>query len=67
MPTISTFYGIIVRMFYDEHGPPHFRVAYQGYDAVIEINSFEVNGVDCLAARLTSCLIGPNCIRMSRA
>jgi hypothetical protein len=28
MPTISTFYGIIVRMYYAprEHGPPHFHV-----------------------------------------
>lgn len=25
MPTISTFYGIIIRMFFDEHAPPHFH------------------------------------------
>lgn len=23
MPVISNFFGIIVRMFYDEHNPPH--------------------------------------------
>jgi hypothetical protein len=42
MPTISAFYGIIIRMFYDEHGPPHFHVTYQGYNAVIDINTLEV-------------------------
>jgi hypothetical protein len=42
MPTISAFYGIIIRMFYDEHGPPHFHVAYQGYHAVIDIRALEV-------------------------
>jgi hypothetical protein len=42
MPTISTFYGLIVRMFYDEHGPPHFHVAYQGYQAVIDIRTLEI-------------------------
>jgi hypothetical protein len=42
MPTISAFYGIIIRMFYDEHGPPQFHVAYQGYQAVIDIRTLEV-------------------------
>lgn len=42
MPTISIFYGIIIRMFFDEHGPPHFHVAYQGYDAVIDIETLKV-------------------------
>ena len=42
MPAISTFYGIIIRMFFDEHPPPHFHVAYQGFDAVIDIETLEV-------------------------
>jgi hypothetical protein len=41
MPTISMFYGLVIRMFY-EHGPPHFHVTYQGYDAVIEIRTLEI-------------------------
>lgn len=28
MPTISFFDGIAVRMYYDDHPPPHFHVAY---------------------------------------
>lgn len=43
MPTISSFYGILIRMYYDEHGPPHFHVEYQDYSASIDINSLEVS------------------------
>jgi hypothetical protein len=42
MPTTSAFYGILIRMFYDEHGPPHFHVSYQGSEAVIDIRTLEV-------------------------
>ncbi len=28
MPTISTFYGILVQMFWNDHPPPHFHVRY---------------------------------------
>jgi hypothetical protein len=28
MPQISQFFGIIIRMFYDEHNPPHFHAQY---------------------------------------
>ena len=42
MPTISSFYGILIRMYYDEHGPPHFHVEYQDYSASIDIHSLEV-------------------------
>ncbi len=40
MPTISMFYGIIIRMYCspNEHNPPHFHAYYQGYKAVIDIN-----------------------------
>jgi hypothetical protein len=24
MPTISMFYGILIKMFFDDHAPPHF-------------------------------------------
>jgi hypothetical protein len=25
MPVICTFFGIVIRMFYQEHRPPHFH------------------------------------------
>jgi uncharacterized protein DUF4160 len=39
MPTISTFFGITVRMFYTEHPPPHFHVRYQRHRALIAIET----------------------------
>ena len=33
MPIISDFFGIIIRMFYREHEPPHFHAEYQGQQA----------------------------------
>lgn len=33
MPIISAFFGIVVRMFYQEHEPPHFHAEYQGQQA----------------------------------
>lgn len=33
MPVISTFFGIVIRMFYQEHGIPHFHAEYQGQQA----------------------------------
>lgn len=45
MPRISSFYGIVIRMFYDEarhEGRPHFHAAYGGDEAVFDIESFEL-------------------------
>ncbi len=33
MPIISTFFGIVIRMFYQDHAPPHFHAEYQGQQA----------------------------------
>ncbi|WP_407635395.1 DUF4160 domain-containing protein [Marinobacter nauticus] len=30
MPTISEFFGILIRMYYDDHNPPHFHAYYGG-------------------------------------
>jgi len=30
VPVISVFFGIVIRMFYREHGLPHFHAEYQG-------------------------------------
>ena len=42
MPTISVFYGIIIRMFYDDHGRPHFHAEYAEHKASISIDTLEV-------------------------
>jgi hypothetical protein len=42
MPTISQFYGITIRMYFDDHPPPHFH-AYYGDDAAkIDIDTLRV-------------------------
>ncbi len=38
MPEISRFYGIIIRMFYREHGTPHFHAVYGEYDLIVGIS-----------------------------
>ena len=44
MPTVSMFYGIIIRMYYapKEHNPPHIHAYYQNETAVITIRDCEV-------------------------
>jgi hypothetical protein len=42
MPEISRFYGIIIRMFYEDHNPPHFHVIYQSDEALIDIKTLEI-------------------------
>ena len=48
MPVISAFFGIVIRMFYREHGVGHFHAEYQGQQA-----TFTFDG-DPLAGRLRS-------------
>ena len=36
MPQISIFFGIIIRMYYDEHNPPHLHAEFQGNKAVLD-------------------------------
>jgi hypothetical protein len=42
MPELSRFYGIIIRMFYGDHPPPHFHAVYQGEQVQVDINTLEV-------------------------
>ena len=39
MPTISMFFGIAIRMYFRERGPPHFHAIYGGEDATIAIET----------------------------
>ncbi|MFH1568666.1 MAG: DUF4160 domain-containing protein [Gemmatimonadota bacterium] len=42
MPELSRFYGIVIRMYYNDHEPPHFHAAYAGASARIEIESLAI-------------------------
>jgi hypothetical protein len=44
MPEISRFLGIVIGIFYSEHGVPHFHAAYGEYEISVEVESGEVHG-----------------------
>ncbi len=42
MPEISRFFGIVIKMFFDDHNPPHFHAEYSGDIALIDIRNLSV-------------------------
>jgi hypothetical protein len=42
MPEISRFFGIVIKMFFDDHNPPHFHAEYGDDLALIEIRSLSI-------------------------
>lgn len=42
MPTISEFYGLVIRMFSNDHAPPHFHAVYAEFEAHYNIKTLEV-------------------------
>jgi len=42
MPVISYFFGIYIRMYHDDHNPPHIHVEYQGNEALLAIIDGEI-------------------------
>jgi hypothetical protein len=42
LPLRSAFYGIVVQMFWREHGPPHFHATYGQHEAIIDIRELRV-------------------------
>jgi len=44
MPEISRFYGIIIKMYFDDHNPPHIHIKYGEYDAIMYIQDCIIDG-----------------------
>ena len=42
MPILSTFYGILIQMFWKDHPPPHFHAVYAEHEALIDIQTLAV-------------------------
>jgi hypothetical protein len=42
VPTVSTFYGIMIQLFWKDHAPPHFHALYAEHEAVIALKDFEI-------------------------
>lgn len=45
MPTISMFYGIVIRMYYTDHNPPHIHAYYNDKIAQFDFNGNIIEGV----------------------
>jgi hypothetical protein len=43
MPTISAFYGILIRMFFNDHSPSHFHAIYSEHEAIINIEGLFIS------------------------
>ncbi len=39
MPEISRFYGIVIKMYFDDHLPPHFHAEYGEHQALVNIDT----------------------------
>jgi len=39
VPRISSFYGIVITMYYRDHEPPHFHAVYAEHEAQIAIGT----------------------------
>lgn len=44
MPEISRFFGIIIRMYYDDHDPPHLHAEHQGNKALFDFQGNILRG-----------------------
>ena len=44
MPRISEFFGVVVSVYYNEHGPPHVHVLHGGQGAVLSPAGGVVSG-----------------------
>ena len=42
MPEVSRFYGIIVKMYFNDHAPPHFHAFYCEHEVLVSITTLAV-------------------------
>ena len=42
MPELSRFYGIVIKLYFDDHPPSHFHAQYGGKEAVVSIETLGV-------------------------
>jgi hypothetical protein len=42
MPVVSSFYGILIKMYFGDHTPPHFHAEYAEFKAQISILDFAI-------------------------
>ncbi|MBI4229258.1 MAG: DUF4160 domain-containing protein [Planctomycetes bacterium] len=42
MPIVARFYGIAIKMYFREHGRPHFHAVYAEFNGVFDIETLEM-------------------------
>ena len=42
MPVIARFYGIVIKMYFNDHLPPHLHAIYGEYNGVFDLNTMEM-------------------------
>src|SRR5256712_4909429 len=42
MPEVSRFYGIVIKIFYDDHNPPHFHAEYGEHEVLVSISTLAI-------------------------
>ena len=42
MPVIARFYGILIKMYFREHGVPHFHAIYGEFNGVFEVDTLKM-------------------------
>jgi hypothetical protein len=66
MPELSRFFGIVIRMYINDHYPAHFHASYGEFEALIEIETLAVYRGElprrALALVLVWCSNGPRSI-----
>lgn len=42
MPVVARFYGILIKMYFKEHGRPHFHAIYAEFNGVFDLETLEM-------------------------
>jgi hypothetical protein len=42
MPVIARFYGILIKMYFREHGVPHFHAVYAEFNGVFDVTTLDM-------------------------
>lgn len=48
MPEIARFYGIVIKLFFGDHPPPHFHAVYGEFVGLFNIDTLEIIEGDLL-------------------
>lgn len=65
MPTVSRFFGIVIAMYFDDHGPPHFHARHAEGAAEVRIDTLEPIETTLGRRQLRFVLAGQSCTRPS--